>query len=367
MSHIEVPYENLRMVNDLYFPNAKDVFAKVLDSGYYILGPNVEKFEANFSKYVGTKHCIGVSNGLDALILTLRALDLPIGATVAVQSNTYIATILAVVQAGYKVKLIEPDLQTYNLNEQIVAEKLSSAYFDCLLVTHLYGKPTDLAGILEVCRSRNVKVIEDCAQAHGSKYNGIHVGSRSDAGCFSFYPTKNLGALGDAGGVTTNDDDIALKLRSLRNYGSAKKYYNTDIGYNARLDELQAAFLTEKLETLDEYIKRKREIANIYNNGINNSILTKPFFSPDLFDTYHIYPIRTIKRDELKLFLYENGIGSEIHYPVSPHQQYAYKHMFTGSFPISEEIHRSILSLPISPILSDVQIQKVVEVVNNFR
>ncbi len=358
-----IEYENLKKVNEKFFDEYKKAFEDVLTSGWYILGENVKKFEEEFAKYLGVKHCIGVASGLDALILAIYALDLPGDSEIIVPSNTYIATILAIVRNGLKPVLVEPDIRTYNIDPTKIEEKISEKT-KAIIVVHLYGKSCNMDPILALAKKYNLYVIEDVAQGHGSKYKGKKTGTFG-IGCFSFYPTKNLGALGDAGAVVTNDDSLAEKIKALRNYGSRKKYYNDYIGYNSRIDELQAAFLRIKLRFLDEINEHKRKLASIYLKNLADDFI-KPVVSEDYYDVYHIFNIRHKKRDSLREYLLANGIITEIHYPIPPHKQKAMKGIIAGEYPISEEIHNTTLSLPISYFHTEEDIIKVCEVMNRW-
>lgn len=358
-----IEYENLKKVNEKFFDEYKKAFEDVLNSGWYILGENVKKFEEEFAKYLGVKHCIGVASGLDALILAIDALELPYDSEIIVPSNTYIATILAIVRNGLKPVLVEPDIRTYNIDPTKIEERITEKT-RAIIVVHLYGKPCDMDPILDLAKKYNLYVIEDVAQAHGSKYKGKKTGTFG-IGCFSFYPTKNLGALGDAGAVVTDDDILAEKIKALRNYGSKKKYYNDYIGYNSRLDELQAIFLRIKLRFLDEINEHKRKLASIYLKNLADDFI-KPVVDEDCYDVYHIFNVRHEKRDSLREYLLANGIITEIHYPIPPHKQESMKGIITGEYPISEEIHNTTLSLPISYFHTEEDIIKICEVMNRW-
>jgi len=358
-----IEYENLKKVNEKLFDKYQNSFEKFIQSGWYILGTQVEQFEKEFASFCNTKYCIGVASGLDALILAIDAFDFPKNSEIIVPSNTYIATILAIVRNGYIPILVEPDIKTYNINPNKIEEKITNNT-KAILVVHLYGKPCEMDTICNIADKYNLRIIEDCAQAHGAVYKGKKVGSFG-IGCFSFYPTKNLGALGDGGAITCDDDTYMTKIKSLRNYGSSKKYYNDDLGYNSRLDEIQAGFLSIKLKILDDITNHKRELAKIYIEHLDDKFI-KPIIDNDCFDVYHIFNIRHKKRDLLKKYLLENNIKTEIHYPIVPNQQNAYKDIISGSFPISEEIHLSTLSLPISYFHTKEDIKKVCIVMNKW-
>jgi dTDP-4-amino-4,6-dideoxygalactose transaminase len=358
-----IEYENLAKFNFPFFEEFKDAFERVLSKGWYILGEEVSAFEKEFADYLGVKHVIGVNSGLDALTLALKVFDFPHNKKVIVPSNTYIATILSVVNAGLKPVLVEPDIRTYNIDPNRIEDAVDSQTV-AIIAVHLYGKPCDMDSILDICKRHNLVLIEDCAQAHGAMYKGKKVGSFG-IGCFSFYPTKNLGALGDGGAIACNDDDIADKLRMLRNYGSKRKYINELVGYNSRLDELQAAFLRVKLKKLDEINLHKRSLAEIYLENLSDEFI-KPVVDKDFYDVYHIFPIRHKKRNELREYLLKNGVKTEIHYPIPPHKQKCLSGIVDEYYPISEEIHNTILSLPISYFHTIENILKVCEIANNF-
>jgi dTDP-4-amino-4,6-dideoxygalactose transaminase len=359
-----IEYENLGKVNKPFINEFEKAFRETLFSGWFILGKKVENFEKEFAEYNNSKYCIGVASGLDALILSLKAFNFEKDDEVIVPSNTYIATILSILHAGLKPVLVEPDIRTYNIDPYKIEEKITAST-RAIMIVHLYGKSCDMDPIVSLCRKKNLKLIEDCAQSHGAKYKGKITGSFGEFGAFSFYPTKNLGALGDAGAVITDDDDLADKIRVLRNYGSHKKYYNEVVGYNSRLDEVQAAFLSVKLKKLDEINSHKRQLASIYDKYLNDNYI-KPVMDPDYLDVYHIYNIRHPERDKLREYLLKKGIKTDIHYPVSPHKQEAMKGIITEDFPISEEIHKSTLSLPVSYSHTEEDIYRVVEVLNKF-
>jgi dTDP-4-amino-4,6-dideoxygalactose transaminase len=360
-----IEYEDLRRVNAPFFDEYREAFSSVLDGGWYILGGAVKRFEEEFARYCGTRYCIGVASGLDALVLALRIYGFKPGAEVIVPANTYIATILSILHCGLKPVLVEPDMKTYNIDPGRI-EAAVTPRTAALMVVHLYGKTCEMDPIMRIAKDHRLKIIEDCAQAHGSLYRGKKAGSFGDCGAFSFYPTKNLGALGDAGAVTTDDPDIAERLRMFRNYGSKVKYYNEVIGYNSRLDEVQAGFLSVKLRKLDDINNHKRRLASRYLEGITDDFV-KPVISDDHHDTYHIFNIRHPERDRLRQYLRDRGIGTEIHYPVPPHRQQALTGIVDGTgYPRSEEIHATTLSLPISYGHDAADIQKVIECLNGF-
>ena len=356
-----IDYENLGKLNAPFREGFLSKFATFLDGGWYVLGESVAEFESAFAKYHDMKHCVGVANGLDALILALDALNLPSDSEVILPSNTYIATILAVVRAGLKPILVEPDIRTYNLDPQRVKEALT-AKTRVIMPVHLYGKSCDMTSLRQIADEHGLFIVEDCAQAHGCRHNGQLVGTFSDISAFSFYPTKNLGALGDAGAVLCDLEKWDSKIRSLRNYGSRQKYVNDELGYNSRLDEVQAGFLLIKLRELERINAHKQELAAIYLENLTPELLL-PDASENVF---HIFPVRTERRDALREHLLKHEIKTEIHYPIPPHKQKAMLGYLEGSYPISEEIHSTILSLPISFCHSESEIRKVVEVINQF-
>jgi dTDP-4-amino-4,6-dideoxygalactose transaminase len=361
-----IEYENLEAVNRPYLKEYEEALKNFLAKGWYILGEQVELFEKEFATFCGSKFCIGVANGLDALILSLMALDLPKGAEVLVPSNTYIATILSIVKVGLKPVLVEPLLQTYNLNADLIGKHISKKT-KAILVVHLYGKPSEMQKIVSIANNYNLVLVEDCAQAHGATIKEKRVGTWGKLGAYSFYPTKNLGALGDAGAIITDDEILATKLKALRNYGSHKKYYNKYIGVNSRLDELQAAFLRIKLRHLNSQNQYKKELANIYFKLIKNELIVLPVIELGVTDVYHIFNIRITDRDRFKQYLLNNGVKTEIHYPIPPHKQIGYKHLFPNAvFPISELIHQTTISLPISNSLKRKDIEKICWLINNF-
>jgi dTDP-4-amino-4,6-dideoxygalactose transaminase len=361
---MKVEYENLNKVNSPYYKQFREAFDEVFKTGWFILGKNVEKFEEEFSNYINVRHCSGVASGLDALTLSLISLELEKGSEIIVPSNTYIATILSVIHSGLIPVLAEPDIETYNISANKIEELITSRTRGIMIV-HLYGKPCDMDKILSICKDHNLFLIEDCAQAHGAMYKGNKVGRFGDMAGFSFYPTKNLGCLGDGGAVTTNNTDRYNKIRMLRNYGSEKKYHNLFPGINSRLDEIQAAFLSIKLKYLDEIVGHKRELAQIYLNNLKSDFIL-PVVQKDVTDVYHIFNIRHERRDDLKNYLLKNEIITEIHYPIPPHKQKALSFLSGKQFPISELIHNTTLSLPISSFHAKDDIFKVVEIMNKF-
>ncbi len=340
---------------------------RVMAGGWYILGKEVEAFEQEYAAYIGVKHCIGVGNGLDALHLALKAMGVGPGDEVIVPGNTYIASWLAVSYCGAKPVPVEPNAPTYNLDPTRL-EAAISPRTKVIMPVHLYGQSADMSPILEIAQRHGLMVLEDAAQAQGARYKGQRVGGLGQAAGWSFYPGKNLGAFGDAGAVTTNDDRLAAEIRKLRNYGSVVKYYNEVQGFNSRLDELQAAVLRVKLKYLDEWNKRRQEIAAFYLQQLAGSEVVLPYVAANSEPVWHIFAVRSSRRDALQKHLQENGIGTVIHYPVPPHLQEAYRELGyqEGDFPISEAIHKEVLSLPIGPHLSEAQAAAVVKAVRQF-
>lgn len=357
-------YENLQKVNQKLFSAYESFFQDFLNSGWYVLGKEVSNFERQFAQYCGTKQCVGVASGLDALILAIDACGFDKGAEIIVPSNTYIATILAIVRCGHIPVLVEPDIQTYNIDSTKI-ENAITRKTKAILVVHLYGKSCDMDPIINIAMKYGLRIIEDAAQAHGATYKGKKVGAFG-VGCFSFYPTKNLGALGDAGAISSSDPSFMERVILLRNYGSAIKYHNDLIGYNSRLDEVQAGFLSIKLGFLDEINNHKRTLAKLYLEYLDDKYI-KPAVHKDYFDVYHIFNIRCSRRDQLKSFLLENKVQSEIHYPIPPHYQKSMRGILNGRFPISEQIHSTTLSLPISFFHTKDDIMLVIEIMNGWQ
>ncbi len=360
-----IEYENLAKANELFFNSYRSAFEKVLLNGKFILGTSVEKFQQEFSNYCNTAFCAGTANGLDALILSLNCLELGEKNEVIVPSNTYIATILAILHNRLNPVLVEPEIRTYNIDPLKIEEAITSKT-KAIMVVHLYGKVCKMDSILGIAKKYDLKVIEDCAQAHGARYKNKMAGNFGDIGAFSFYPTKNLGALADAGAIVTDEKKLYESILRLRNYGSDKKYHNEVVGFNSRLDELQAAFLSIKLSHLDSINQHKRMLATLYLENLKEDFI-KPIVEEDYFDVYHIFNIRHPKRDILKAYLQKNNIGTEIHYPIEPMQQRALKGLLDEKpTPIAKEIHDTTLSLPISFFHTLDDIGRVIEVLNRF-
>lgn len=379
-----IKFLDLHKVNLQYEDVFQERLRSFLDKGWYILGDEVKAFEKEYSEYCGTKHCIGVGNGLDALILIFKAAiqlgKLKKGDEVIVPANTYIASILAVLQADLVPVLVEPDEQTFNINPVEIVKVITSKT-KAILAVHLYGQLADMETISNIAAQHNLLVVEDAAQAHGAVFsfqpqflpssqypvpNTHKAGNLSYAAGFSFYPGKNLGALGDAGAVTTNDDELARMIFSLRNYGSEEKYHNDFVGINSRLDEIQASFLRVKLPFLDKENATRKIVAQRYLSEIKNSKITLPFYDDSENHVFHLFVIRTVNRDELQRYLSESGIQTLIHYPIPPHKQKALQQFHHLSFPITEKMHNEVLSLPISSVMTEDEVDFVIKVLNQY-
>jgi len=364
-----IKFLDLQKITAKYAGEIHEAVKRVVDSGWYLQGEENKKFEIEYASYIDSKHAIGVANGLDALIWIYRAyIEMGVmqpGDEVIVPANTYIASILAITENGLKPVLVEPDIITYQLDDTKVEAVITSRTKSILLV-HLYGQCAYTEKIGELCKKYNLKLVEDNAQAHGCLFNGKKTGSLGDAAGHSFYPGKNLGAFGDAGAVTTNDDNLAITVRALANYGSVKKYIFKYTGRNSRLDEIQAAILRVKLNHLDEDIALRKEVAMYYINNISNSEIILPVINDWNAHVFHIFPIRCKNRDELQTYLTENGIQTVIHYPIPPHKQECYKEWNNLSLPITEQIHNEELSLPMSPVMEKKEIEKTVNILNTF-
>ena len=364
-----INFLNLKAINNQYEQELKDACSRVIDSGWYIMGQELELFESEFSNYCGTKHAIGVANGLDALILVIRAWKelgrLKDGDEVIVPANTYIASILAITENKLVPVFVEPNPETYNLCLKNVRSSITNKT-KAILPVHLYGLISPMPELMAIAKEFNLLVLEDCAQAHGASIDGKKAGNWGDAAGFSFYPGKNLGALGDAGAVTTNDDELAKTVRAIRNYGSHKKYENLYVGINSRLDEIQAAMLRVKLGYLDQETERRQEIANRYRNEITNSLIQLPQWKKDEHHVFHLFVIQTKSRDKLQHYLMENNIQTVIHYPIPPHKQPAYTQWNSLSLPLTEEIHQQVLSLPIDPTMTNSDISNVINAINEY-
>lgn len=364
---MEIPFVSFKPMEKELDHELRSAFNRVFDASWYIEGKEDSAFEAAFADYCNTKYCIGAGNGLDALMLALKALGIKAGDEVIVPSNTYIATALAVTYLGAKVVFVEPDIRTYTIDPEKIEEKISSRT-RAIMPVHLYGMPCDMDPIMEIAKKHGLFVVEDCAQAHGAEYKGKRIGGFGDAAGFSFYPGKNLGALGDAGAVVTNNKDYADKIRALGNYGSDYKYHHIYQGNNSRLDEMQAAFLSAKLPHLDRMNKERRRIADMYMKGINNQKIICPYIPEDVVPVWHIFAVRTEKRDELAAFLEEKGIHTNKHYPIPMHLQRCFEdlNIKEGELPIAETISRTELSLPMYYGMTDEMVSFVIDAVNAF-
>lgn len=365
---MNIPFASFKKMHSELRVKLDFAYERVIESNYFIQGKECTDFEKKFADYCGVDYCVGVGNGLDALTLVLRAMNIGKNDEVIVPSNTYIATALAVSSVGAIPVFVEPEIETYNINPYKIEEKITEKT-KAVIAVHLQGRPADMDKICAIANKHNLRVIEDAAQAHGARYKGRKVGSIGDAAGFSFYPGKNLGALGDGGCVTTNNKEIADRVRSLGNYGSDYKYHHIYKGVNSRLDELQAAFLNVKLDKLDYWNEERRKIAEKYFAGITNPLVKLPFRSDDVFEhIYHVFVIRCKERDKLEAYLNSKGIGTVKHYPIPIHRQLAYQDLgiSEGELPIAEEISRTVLSLPMYYGMTDEEIQYVIDAVNKF-
>jgi dTDP-4-amino-4,6-dideoxygalactose transaminase len=364
-----IKFLDLQKITAKYSSEIHEAVNRVVDSGWYLQGKENEAFEANYSKYIGTKYTIGVANGLDALIWIFRAyIEMGVmqqGDEIIVPANTYIASILAISENGLVPVLVEPNIETYQIDDNLI-ERAITPKTRGILIVHLYGQCayTDKIGV--ICRKYSLKLVEDNAQAHGCMFQGRKTGSLGDVAGHSFYPGKNLGALGDAGAVTTNDKELADVIRAVANYGSIKKYVFKYTGRNSRLDEIQAAVLNVKLKYLDDDIELRKKVAAYYINHITNTQIITPKMNDWDNHVFHIFTVRCKKRDELQRYLEENGIQTIIHYPIPPHKQECYKEWNKLSFPVTEQIHKEELSLPMSPVMSNEEVKTVVEKINLF-
>jgi dTDP-4-amino-4,6-dideoxygalactose transaminase len=356
---LKAPYLELKQEID-------KAISRVVSSGNFIGGIEVERFEADFASYCGTKYSIGLGNGLDALHLALRAMDVGPGDEVIVPSNTYIATWLAVSQCGATVVPVEPNMQTYNI-EPAQIEAAITQRTKVILPVHLYGQPADMDPILTIARKHRLRVLEDGAQAHGARYKGRRIGAHGDAVAWSFYPGKNLGAMGDAGAITTSDANLADRIQLLRNYGSRVKYVNEVQGFNSRLDPLQAAILNVKLAYLDQWNDRRSDIANFYLGKLSHCRISLPIVLPEVKSAWHLFVIKSKQRDDLQKYLYDSGVSTLIHYPIPPFSQLAYLKEFSSlKFPVATDIANDVLSLPIGPHLQIDQAKKIISVIERY-
>ncbi len=365
-----IKFLDLHKINEQYSEDFKEAFDRVLKSGWFILGKEVQNFENEFAAYCGSKYCVGVANGLDALIIILEGYKemglMKEGDEVIVPSNTYIASIIAISKAGLVPILSEPKMDTYLLNPDLIESKITSRT-KAIIPVHLYGQLCDMDAINNIAKKHGLKVIEDSAQSHGAVYtNGNKSGNLGDASGFSFYPGKNLGALGDAGAITTNDEELTKTIKALRNYGSQIKYHNLYKGINSRLDELQAALLSAKLKYLESETIYRQNVASVYLNKISNPKVVLPFVTEKDAHVWHLFPVRVNDRKHFQQYLTDKQIETVIHYPIPPHKQPAYKELNELNFPISEKIHAEIISLPISSIIPENEMLYIIETVNNY-
>lgn len=364
-----IKFLDLKGVTDMYSEELHEAVNRVVDSGWYLQGNENKSFEEKYAKYIGTNYCVGVGNGLDALIWIYRAyIEMGVmkpGDEVIVPANTYIASILAITENGLVPVLVEPKLETLEIDDEKIEEAITERT-KSILIVHLYGRCAYTEKIGSLCKKYNLKLVEDNAQAHGCKYENHHTGSLGHAAGHSFYPGKNLGAFGDAGAVTTNDKELADCIRALANYGSQKKYVFKYKGKNSRLDEMHAAVLDVKLCHLDDDNKHRQEIAQYYYDNISNPLITLPTRLADENNVYHLFPILCERRDELQQYLTDNGVQTLIHYPIPPHKQECYKEWNDRSYPITEMIHNQELSLPIGPAITKEQVSTIIDMLNNF-
>ncbi|MBS9784586.1 MAG: DegT/DnrJ/EryC1/StrS family aminotransferase [Oceanivirga sp.] len=364
-----IKFLDLQKINAQYEQELKEVASRVIDSGWYLMGKELETFEKSYANFCGTKYALGVANGLDALRLIFKAyIELGImqkGDEVIVPANTYIASILAITDNDLVPVLVEPNIKTYNLDSAKIEENIT-AKTKAILTVHLYGQNSVDQHMLDLCKKYNLKLVEDAAQSHGAKFNNQVTGSIGDAAGHSFYPGKNLGALGDAGAVTTNDVELYNTVKALQNYGSHVKYENVYQGINSRLDEIQAGFLNVKLKYMQDDMKARREVANYYLKNLQNSQIILPHVTSVEACVWHLFVIRCKNREKLQKFLTDNGIQTLIHYPIPPHKQQAYKEWNNRSCPITEQIHKEVLSLPISGVQSEEETKLIIQVINEF-
>lgn len=364
---MKVPFSILERQYKMYQEEYETKALEVLRKGWYILGEETEKFEEEYAKYVGTKYSLGIDNGLNALVLAFRALNIGQGDEVIVQGNTFIATVMGITINGATPIFVEPD-EFYNINIEKIEEKITERT-KAICVVHLYGQATKMDKVLELCKKYNLKLVEDCAQAHGAEFNGQKVGSFGDIGCFSFYPGKNLGCFGDGGAITTNDEGIYRRIKMLRSYGSEKKYHHIEVGYNARLDELQAGVLRIKLSHLPELTKEREYIVKRYLTEIKNSLIQLPKLRESCTHVWHLFVVKVEDRDKFQKYLEENGIGTVIHYPIPSHISEAYKYLGykVGDYPITEDYANTIVSLPLYNGMTKEEIDYVIEKINRYK
>ena len=364
---MKVPFSILERQYKMYQEEYETKALEVLRKGWYILGEETEKFEEEYAKYVGTKYSLGIDNGLNALVLAFRALNIGQGDEVIVQGNTFIATVMGITINGATPIFIEPD-EFYNIDIEKIEEKITERT-KAICVVHLYGQATKMDKVLELCKKYNLKLVEDCAQAHGAEFNGQRIGSFGDIGCFSFYPGKNLGCFGDGGAITTNNEDIYKRIKMLRSYGSEKKYHHIEVGYNARLDELQAGLLRIKLSHLSELTKEREIIVKRYLTEIKNPLIQLPKVRENCTHVWHLFVVRVEDRDKFQKYLEENGVGTVIHYPIPPHLSEAYRDLGykVGDYPITEDYANTIISLPLYNGITKEEIDYVIERINDYK
>lgn len=363
---MNIPFNKLAPIYQRHLEEYNEAALRVLSSGWYILGEEGQAFENEFASYVGSNYCVGLNSGLDALVLTIRALEIGYGDEIIVQSNTYIATVLAITENGATPVFVEPD-DKHGIDPCEI-EKAITPKTKAIIVVHLYGHPCEMESIMDISKRYDIPIIEDCAQSHGASYKEKKTGTFGSIGCFSFFPTKNLGAFGDGGAIVTNNKKLAEKISMLRNYGSRIKYHNDVPGVNSRLDEVQAALLRVKLTHLDELISERASIAQKYLESINNPSIQLPEIRNNASHVWHLFTIQTQKRDQFQQYLKENGISTQIHYPIPPHLSEAYRDLgySVGSFPIAEKIADSILSLPLYNGMTEEEIEYVINIINSY-
>ena len=364
---MKVPFSILERQYKMYQKEYETKALEILRKGWYILGEETEKFEEEYAKYTGTKYALGIDNGLNALVLAFRALNIGQGDEVIVQGNTFIATVMGITINGATPIFVEPD-EYYNIDIEKIEEKITERT-KAICVVHLYGQATRMDKILELCKKYNLKLVEDCAQAHGAEFNGQKIGSFGDIGCFSFYPGKNLGCFGDGGAITTNDEEIYKKIKILRSYGSEKKYHHIEVGYNARLDELQAGLLRIKLNHLLELTNERKEIAEQYLKEIKNPLVQLPKVREKCSHVWHLFVVRIENRDRFQKYLEENGIGTVIHYPIPPHLSKAYENLGykVGDYPKTEGYSDTVVSLPLYNGMTNEEINYVIKKINEYK
>ena len=364
---MKVPFSILERQYKMYQKEYEAKALEILRKGWYILGEETEKFEEEYAKYTGTKYALGIDNGLNALVLAFRALNIGQGDEVIVQGNTFIATVMGITINGATPIFVEPD-EYYNIDIEKIEEKITERT-KAICVVHLYGQATRMDKILELCKKYNLKLVEDCAQAHGAEFNGQKIGSFGDIGCFSFYPGKNLGCFGDGGAITTNNEEIYKKIKMLRSYGSEKKYHHIEVGYNARLDELQAGLLRVKLSHLSELTNERKEIAEKYLKEIKNPLVHLPKVRENCSHVWHLFVVRVENRDKFQKYLEENGIGTVIHYPIPPHLSKAYENLGykIGDYPITEKYANTVVSLPLYNGMTKEEINYVIDKINEYK